>query len=148
RQSDRKKVALAPEEVIRVKVWEPLVSEAECQQVQRSLELKKSRRTKPVSRFTYNTFLSCSLCSALIYTKYRRDDYYVCKARHISHTCPAAYMRRDRLESELDQLFAKRLTSPSVLSKLVKGLNKKRPTADTELLKERLQGLETKRQRV
>jgi DNA invertase Pin-like site-specific DNA recombinase len=148
RQGDRRKIARAPEEVIRVKVLEPLISEGEFNQVQRILKLKRERRTKPVSRFTYNGFLSCALCNGLIYTKYRRADYYVCKARHITHTCSAGYMRKERLEPEIDRLFTKRLTNPSVLAKLVKGLNKKRPTADTELLQERLAGLTSKRQRI
>lgn len=148
RQGDRRKIARAPDEVIRVKVLDPLVSEAEFNQVQRMLNLKKERRTKPVSRFIYNGFLSCTLCEGLIYTKYRRADYYVCKARHITHTCTAGYMRKERLEPELDALFTKRLTNPRVLQKLVKGLNKKRPTADTEKLSERLSSLTTKKQRI
>src|SRR5690242_3412513 len=53
RQGDRRKIARAPEEVIRVKVLEPLVSASEFNQVQRILNLKRERRTKPVSRFTY-----------------------------------------------------------------------------------------------
>ena len=148
RQGDRRKIARAPEEVIRVKVLEPLISEAEFNQVQRMIRLKKERRTKPVSRFTYNGFLSCSLCNGIIYTKYRRADYYVCKARHIDHTCSAGYMRKERLEPELDRLFSKRLTNPRVLAKLVKALNKKRPTADSEILTERLAGLTNKRERI
>ncbi|HEY6243458.1 MAG TPA: recombinase family protein [Pyrinomonadaceae bacterium] len=148
RQGDRRKIARAPEEVIRVKVLEPLISESEFNHAQRLIELKTKRRTKPVSRFTYNSFLSCSLCNGIIYTKYRRADYYVCKARHITHTCEARYMRKERLEPELDQLFAKRLTNPRVLSKLVNGLNQKRPAVDAEALAERLAALETKRQRV
>jgi len=148
RQGDRRKILRAPEEVIRVKVLEPLITEAEFNQVQQVIQLKKSRRTKPVSRFVYNGFLNCALCNGLIYTKYRRADYYVCKARHMTHTCKAGYMRKERLESNLNQLLTKRLTNPKVLARLVNGMKKKRPTTDTDKLTRQLETLKNKRQRV
>lgn len=148
RQSDRKKIARAPEEVIRVKVMEPLISERDFNRVQELMDLKKARRTKPTSRFTYNGFLNCAACNALMYTKGLRNDYYVCKSRYMNHSCEARNMRRDRTDPMIDQLFAKRLTNPKVLSRLIKGLNEKRPAADTEMLNARLERLEAKRQRV
>lgn len=148
RQGDRKKIKRAPEEVIRVKVMEPLVSETEFNQVQKIIELKKSRRTKAVSRFTYNGFLTCALCNDLIYTKLMRDDYYICKSRYKNHSCVANWMRRDRVEPGLDRMFAKRLTSPTVLNRLVKAMRRQRPTADTDRLSEQLGALASKRQRV
>lgn len=148
RQSDRRKIARAPEEVIRIKVMEPLISEADFNRVQELMDLKKLRRTKPTSRFTYNGFLNCAACHSLMYTKGLRTDYYVCRGQYTFKTCSAKYMRRDRTDRELDQLFAKRLTNPKVLARLVKGLNEKRPAADTTVLQDRLERLEAKRQRV
>lgn len=44
RQGGRKKIARAPEEVIRVQVLEPLISESEFNQVQRIIKLKAERQ--------------------------------------------------------------------------------------------------------
>jgi len=148
RQGDRRKIKRAPEDVIRVKVLDPLISESNFQQVQRMIELKKSRRTKPVSRFTYNGFLCCALCNGIISTKFRRADYYVCKARHVGHTCSAGYMRREVFEPKLDQLFTKRLTDPRFLKRIVKGMKKMPPQANLAQLSGQLDALTGKRQRV
>ena len=148
RQGDRRKIRRAPEEVIRVKVLEPLISEAEFNQVQQMIELKKERRTKPASRFTYNGFLNCAICDGLLYTKGLGVDYYVCKTRYMKHSCDAIYMRRDRVDPDLDRMFAKRLTNPAILSRLVRAMQKQRPTADADRLSEQLEALNTKRQRV
>src|SRR5258708_24061794 len=60
----------------------------------------------------------------------------------------SGYMRKERLEPDLDHLFTKRLTNPRVLARLVKGVNQKRPAADTERLNAQLESLKGKRQRV
>lgn len=148
RQGDRRKVKRSPEEVIRIKVLDPLITEKEFNQVQQIMQLKKDRRTKPVSRFTYNGFLSCAQCNDLIYTKLMRDDYYICKSRYLKHTCQAPWMRRDVMERGLDRMFANRLTSPWVLNRLVKAMHRQRPTADADRLSEKMEALTIKRQRV
>src|ERR1044071_7583843 len=125
RQGDRPKIKRAPEEIIRVKVIdEPLISESQFNQVQRILDLKRENhwRTKDSEqnhRWTYNGYLTCE-CGRLVYTKYRRRDYYICSA-----TCGVRYMRRERLEPELDRLFTDRLTRPRFLNQIVKGMQKK-----------------------
>lgn len=152
RQGDRRKIKRAPEDVIRVKVLDPIVSESDFNQVQRIIELKRSHhwRTREgyESRFTYRGLLLCSLCEGLIYTKYRRADYYVCKARHIKHTCLAGYMRRERLEDQLDELFADKLTRPSYLRQIEKSMKRAKPEVDGARLTAQLQSLTGKRQRV
>lgn len=152
RQGDRRKIARAPEDVIRVKVLEPLISESEFNQVQRILDLKKSHhwRTREgyESRFTYRGLLLCSICEGLIYTKYRRADYYVCKARHIGHTCIAGYMRREKLEPELDSLFAEKLTSARFLKQVERDMKQARPQVNTERIETQIQSLVGKRERV
>jgi DNA invertase Pin-like site-specific DNA recombinase len=147
RQGDRRKIQRAPDEVIRVKVIDdPLISESDFQKVQRILDLKKQNSWRHIEgyehRFTYNGYLNCE-CGALVYTKYRRDDYYVCKVR-----CGASYMRRDRLEPMLDKLFTRDLTRPRFLQKIVKAMKQKEPTGNQERYAEQLKGLEAKRQRV
>jgi hypothetical protein len=119
RQGDRRKIKRTPDEVIRVKVLDPLISESDFNQVQRIIELKKSPhwRTREgyESRFTYRGLLRCSICEGLIYTKFRRADYYICKARHMTHTCVAKYMRRETLETQLDSLFCRTANAANVL---------------------------------
>lgn len=112
RQGDRPKIKRDPDKVVRVRVIsEPLVSEEDFNRLQQILELKNKRhwRSRPdyKHRFTYNGFLLCGVCGQLVYTKYRRRDYYLCKARK---QCGTHYMRKDKLESKLDELFSARLT--------------------------------------
>lgn len=148
RQGDRPKIKRAPEDVIRVKVMEPLVSESDFNQVQRILDLKKANhwRTQDnvIHRFTYNGYLIC-LCGRLVYTKYRRDDYYICSAR-----CGCGYMRRDRLDPILDQLFTRRLTSPAFLKRhiLAPLRQKRQPESHLTQLSAQLESLAGKRQRI
>jgi hypothetical protein len=147
RQGDRPKIARAPDEIIRIKVIdEPLISESEFNQVQRILDLKRQNhwrtRESEHRRWTYNGYLNC-VCGRLVYTKMRRRDYYVCSAR-----CGVRYMRREVLESQLDQLFCNRLTRPRFLNQIVKGMQKKVPQADTQRLGEQLRALDAKRDRI
>ena len=152
RQGDRRKVARLPEDVIRVKVMEPLVSESDFNQVQHILNVKASRhwRTREgyESRFTYRGLLSCSICEDLVQTKHWRADYYICKARYYKHTCEAPHMRRERLEAELDSLFAEKLTSAKFLRQVERDMKKARPQVNTERLETQIQSLAGKRQRV
>lgn len=150
RQGDRRKLKREPDEVIRVRIDEldPLVSESDFNRVQQIIAVKGVSHWRYKEdyehRFTYNGFLSCT-CGSLIYTKYRRDDYYVCRDR-----CGAHYMRKDRLESDLDKLFAKRLTKPSFLKRhILAPLNQKhQPAGNTTLLVAQLESLHGKRQRI
>ena len=116
RQADRRKVMRAPEEVIRRRVIsEPLVSETEFQSVQQIMDRKQSKHWRCQEnierRFTYNGFLTCSSCGEIIHTALARRDYYACKGRRSAHTCRTKYMRREKLEAVLDELFATSLSS-------------------------------------
>ena len=148
RQGGRRKIARAPEEVIRVKVLEPLVAEKEFNQVQRIMDHKHVRRNDNADTYTYKSFLSCDLCDSPVYVKFKRHHYYICKSRLHGEGCPAPYMNRDVAEPSLDQLFARRLTSRSVLNRLVKAMHRQRPTSDADRLTEQLNSLKQKRQRV
>lgn len=147
RQGDRRKVKRAPDEVIRVKVLEPLISEIEFAQVQRVMELKRKNswhaNDEYEHRFTYNGFLLCGSCRGLIYTKYRRDDYYICKQR-----CGAPYQRRDKLEPFLDSLLGDRLVSSDYMQKIVRALRKAQPRTNVARTTAQIDTLSGRRQRV
>lgn len=150
RQGDRRKVTREPNEIIRVRIdgLEPIVTEADFEQVQRIISAKSANnwrfREDYEHRFTYNGYLNCS-CGSLIYTKYRRFDYYVCRDR-----CGAHYMRKPELEEQLDKLFARKLTKPTFLRRhiLAPLQTRHRPQANTTLLLAQLDSLKGKRSRI
>lgn len=134
RQSDRPKVKRSPGEIIRVKVLDPVVTEVDFQKVQQMMDLKKQNhwRGRPdfQRRFTFSGFLRCGICRNLIYTHaHKPRDWYVCKSRTWPERklrqekglaiCGNPYMRRERLEASIDQLFAKRLTDRTFINQLV-----------------------------
>jgi len=133
RQSDRRKIARAPEDVIRVKVLEPIVSDGDFRRLQQIMDLKKQNhwRARPdyEKRFTYSGFLRCGKCGDRVYTHGRQGrDWYVCKSRTAESRrtrnergitdCTNPYMRRERLEECIDSLFAERLTNRNFLKRL------------------------------
>src|SRR5712692_3749753 len=145
RQGDRRKILRAPDEVIRVQVIdEPLISKEDFDLVQRILGMKQSFHWRTSAnyeqRFTYNGYLDC-ICRSRVYTKCRRDDYYVCKDR-----CGAKYMRRDRLDPYLDRIFAKHLSSETFLRRIARA--KKKPQSNIEQIRKQIDALAGKRERV
>lgn len=148
RQGDRRKIARSENDVIRVKVLEPLITEKEFNQVQRIMDHKRVRRNDRDDRWVYKSYLSCDRCESPIYVKFKRHHYYICKSRLHSEGCAAPYMNREVAERELDYLFTKRLTSRTVLNRLVKAMRRQRPETDSEKLADQLNALEQKRQRV
>lgn len=123
RQADRPTIKRAPEDVIRLKViGEPLVTETEFARAQSLMVADRARnartRSKGGHRYSYNGFLRCATCGELIYTHYRRDDYYACKGRKLLKTCATPYMRRDRLDPALDRMFVARLSNEKFLSEV------------------------------
>lgn len=157
RQGDRIKILRAPEDVIRIKVIEQsLISEAEFQQAQQVMKVKRTRhwKTQPqyLHRFTYNGFLTCAECEQIIYTGLMRDDYYICKGRRLANRCQTHYMRRDILDSALDELFADRFTDVSFLSDIAARYEEVSASSDTTQRVDRLESqiisLQAKRSRV
>jgi len=157
RQADRRKILRSPEDVIRVQVIsEPLLSDAEFQTVQSIMNAKQGKhwRARPdrQNRFTYNGFLTCSVCGELVHTALARRDYYACKGRRVNHTCHTKYMCREKLEAKLDRLFAENLTSRVFLKKCVANLasrgSAKGSTARIERLDGEVKRLREKRGRV
>lgn len=168
RQAGRRKIARPPEEIIRVKVIEnPIISESDFARVQAMLASKRDRhlraRHSTESRFAYHGFLVCSLCGGLEWGKtYRSEsgtwDYYVCKNRiwrdrAVEQRCVAPNMKRDRLETHLDQLFSTRLTDAGFIRELADALDQRQRGTQSsrsaiDRLREQLAKLEEKRQRI
>jgi DNA invertase Pin-like site-specific DNA recombinase len=124
RQADRRKIKRAENEIIRVQViTEPLIPQAEFETVQRIMDIKEQKhwRSHPEyeHRFTYNGFLTCSVCGQIVHTALARRDYYVCRGRRVDHECTTNYMGREKLERDLDGLFGNRLTSPAFVQSCV-----------------------------
>src|ERR1035437_1262283 len=86
RQGYRRKIQRAPDEVIRARVLDPIVSEADFNHVQHIIRLKKEKHWRSYAEapnhYTYNGFLTCGDCSSLLYTHTAKDEYYVCKSRN------------------------------------------------------------------
>lgn len=161
RQADRPKIPRAAHEVIRVRVIDqPLVSENDFARVQQMMNFKKQRhwRSEPTNdeshhRWTYNGFLTCSDCGHLVYTSFRRRDYYVCSAKRTKGPgCQTRYMRREMLEQKLDYLFARQLTAVAFLRNLAScwqaAANVNEQQARRSKLQSELESLREKRQRV
>jgi site-specific DNA recombinase len=132
-QGDRPKIARSPEDVIRVKVLDPIISETDFAALQRILNEKKQNhwRARPDHhrRFVYGGFLRCGLCGNLIYThSHSPRSWYICKSRtaearkerHESGLpdCQNVYMRRERLEECLDVLISDRLRDRVFLTQI------------------------------
>lgn len=156
KQGDRLKVKRAPDEIIRVKVFnEPLITESQFQQAQQIMNGKREhwRRKQPKQcRFVYNGFLVCHECDYLIYTKYRRKDYYACSGRYPHKVCQTPYMDKAILESKLDCLFADRLTDKGFLREVTQELSRlaknKSSAGKVERLARELESLKAKRSKV
>src|SRR5713226_6301047 len=86
RQGYRRKIERAPDEVIRVRVLDAIVSEKDYSRVQHIIRLKKEKHWRSYAeapnRYTYNGFLSCRDCASLLYTHTAKDEFYVCKSRN------------------------------------------------------------------
>ncbi|MBZ5700238.1 MAG: recombinase family protein [Acidobacteriia bacterium] len=161
RQGDRPKVKRSPEEVIRVRViGAPLISEEEFRRVQQIMDAKSRLhwRSQPDRNhpFTYNGFLICAECQALIYGHFRRAHYYLCKRRASAagsgERCVSVIMRRDKLEPKLDDLFGYQLTSRSFIGRLIGEIEKKYNSGAIRCRIARLEGevgkLRVKRERI
>jgi DNA invertase Pin-like site-specific DNA recombinase len=168
RQGYRKKIKRAPEEVIRKRVLDGLVSEEDFARVQEMVELKRLKHWRACaetpSRYTYNGFLTCGECSSLIYTHASKHDFYMCKSRHPRERrkraerglepCTNRYMLRSKLEGKLDHLLGQKLTERDFLLRVVEEYNEQlqgsqlASTVDERAVGAKLSALGEKKQRV
>jgi DNA invertase Pin-like site-specific DNA recombinase len=167
RQGDRPKIPRAPEEVIRVKVLDGLVSEADFARVQEMIELKSQKhsraRSETSSRYTYNGFLVCGDCRSLIYTHSSKYDFYVCKTHNPRERrkresqghvpCANRHMLRKKLEPKIDYLLGEKLREEQFLHSVLEGYERQleeppKDRVDREALESRLESLRAKKERV
>ena len=168
RQADRPKIARNPEDVIRVKVLEPLISESDFARLQKILDLKKQNhwRVRPdhERRFLFGGFLRCGVCGNLVYTHGRdgRKGWYVCKSRTAEArkqrqrdglvACSNPYMRRERLEQCVNALISDRLTNREFLGQIATAYanreSSERAQPEASRIEHELAALTEKRQRV
>jgi len=157
KQGDRPKIMRAPEDVIRFKAIDPpLITEAEFARAQELMRVKRERHWSNqqgyVHRFQYGGFLTCSLCGKFVQTGHLRDDYYVCKSRRLpGEKCVSKYMRRDRLDSQLDSMFARDFTDREFLIRIVERWSHKETRQDDsgrQRLEAQYGTLQCKRQRI
>lgn len=159
RQGDKRKVARAPDEIIRIKVIaDPLISETDFQRAQQIMAAKAQHhwgfRPEAASapHFIYGGFLTCAECGQQVrVNRSHKDDYYICKGRlWPNRGCRSPYMRRDRLEPHLDDVLCEHLTDRGFLAEILAELTRGR-TGDGVALR-RLQAaaskLKAKRDRV
>jgi DNA invertase Pin-like site-specific DNA recombinase len=168
RQGYRRKIERSPDEVIRVRVLDPIVSEADFNHVQHIIRLKKEKHWRSYAetpnRYTYNGFLSCGDCASLLYTHTAKHEFYVCKSRNTREArlraarglvpCSNPYMLRKKLEPKIDFLLGEKLREPEFLSRVVDefnaGIQDSVSAGATErtVVSKKLANLETKRQRI
>ncbi len=168
RQGYRRKMARAPDEVIKVKVLDGLVSGDDFARVQELIDIKRQKhwraRTDISRRYTYNGCLVCGDCSCPIYTHTSKHDFYVCKSHNVRERkkrernglgpCNNRHMLRTKLERRIDYLLAIKLQEKEFLSRLVYGYNESlsRPhrsaTAGREDVEQKIEGLQARRQRI
>jgi DNA invertase Pin-like site-specific DNA recombinase len=168
RQGYRRKIERAPDEVIRVRVLDAIVSEVDFNRVQRIIRLKKEKHWRSFAeapnRYTYNGFLACGDCASLLYTHTSKDEFYVCKSRNTREAklratrgqlpCSNPYMLRKKLEPKIDFLLGEKLRESEFLSRVVDEFNAgiqasvNAGATERTVVSKKLANLETKRQRI
>jgi len=136
RQTDRRKIARAKEDVICIQVIEkPLLTADEFVTLQFAMDVRQKKHWRSDGsyehRFIYNGFLTCSECNKPIQTALARRDYYACKGRRTCHDCKTRYMGREALEAVLDDMFTNQLSSRSFLEHCVKEMQARADKADS-----------------
>jgi DNA invertase Pin-like site-specific DNA recombinase len=167
RQGYRRKVKRLPDEVIRVRVLDGLVSEQDFERVQKIINLKREKhwrvRSDTFHRYTYNGFLVCDDCGSPLYTHTSKREFYQCKSRHPRERrrregislipCSNRYMLRDKLEPKIDHLLGSKLRDPHFLQNVLAAHDHREKTParnpiDSTVITSKLGMLEEKRQRV
>ncbi len=130
RQGHRRKIARTPEEVIRVKVMNGLVSQEVFQAVQQILKSRATReqavRTRNTPKYLFNGFLYCGVCDSPMYSHTnQRDTHYYCKlngtrARKCNpdRVCPTPYIRTAVIEPKIEELLSVRLQDQGFLTEI------------------------------
>ena len=167
-QGYRRKIRRTSDEVIRVQVMDPIVSEADFNRVQQIIERKRQKHWRSYAdapnRYTYNGFLVCGDCSNLLYTHTAKDEFYVCKSRNTREAriravrglvpCSNRYMLRKKLEPKIDVLLGEKLRERDFLLRVIDEFNARAQKAtnisatERSVIDKKLATLEGKRQRI
>ena len=166
RQGYRRKIPRPAEEVIRVRILDPIVSEADFALTQEMIETKRRKhwrvRKETPNRYTYNGFLTCDDCGQLIYTHTSKQEFYCCKSRHPRERrkralnglmpCENTYMLRKKLEPKIDHVLADMVCKRPFLERVVNEYNERLetpvPANDQAGLTANIHALRERRQRV
>jgi len=135
RQSDRKKVKRAPDEIIKVKVInEPLIDEKTFLKAQEIIKTKNrrynSKRSKKGERFLYAGFLKCGSCGQIMYStsggRNHQKDYYLCRSKNYvwvrkngRSDCQTRYLQREVVDHNVTSFISEILTDKDYMLKLI-----------------------------
>jgi DNA invertase Pin-like site-specific DNA recombinase len=166
RQGHRRKIARAPEDVIRRKVMDGLVSQEDFQAVQQILNSRAVRertvRTKNAPKYLFNGFLYCGVCDSPMYSHTnQKDNHYYCKlngtrARKLNPdgACPTPYIRAAVIEPKVEELLSVRLRDDGFLDGIAKAYleqqSQEMPVgiSDASAVQRKIEGLTAKRGRI
>ena len=166
RQGYRKKISRPADQVIRARILDPIIGEADFARVQEIVEAKRRRhwrtREEAPNHYTFNGFLTCGECGEPIYTHTNKHDFYFCKSRHPRERrrrglrglmpCGNKYMLRKKLEPKIDHVLTNMLCQKDFLGRIVNGHNQtsQSPVAEVDraALTAKIHALRQKKQRV
>jgi len=166
RQGHRRKIARAPEEVIRCKVMDGLVSQEVFHAVQQILKSSAAReravRTKNAPKYLFNGFLYCGVCESPMYSHTnQKDRHYYCKLngtrarkQNPESVCPTRYIRAAVIESKIEELLSVRLQDDGFLGAVAEAYFKQQShetsigVSDATAIQRQIESLTAKRGRV
>jgi DNA invertase Pin-like site-specific DNA recombinase len=170
RQGYRNKIHRSPDEIIRVRVLEGIVSDQDFARAQQLIDLKRKKhwrgRTGLPERYTYSGFLTCGECGQRLYTHSSQHEYYICKTRQTRERrkraslnllpCSNKYMLRRKLEPKIDTLIGEKLQDSAFLAQvlrdygelLVSASRDESRTVDGPAVLRKLEDLRAKKERV
>jgi len=166
RHGDRRKINRRPEEVVKVKVLDPLVSEETFNRAMQILQSRAAReleiRSKTGPLYLLNGFLWCALCGSPMYThRNQKERHYYCKRNNTRYRrhgegCSNPYIQAKKIEPKIDELLSARLQDRSLLESVAEEYllnpapSESAPVdeVDKEQVAKELEMLQAKRQRV
>ena len=166
RQGHRRKIARAPEEVIRLKVMDELVNQEVFQAVQQILKSRATReqavRTRNAPKYLFNGFLCCGVCDSPMYSHTnQKDNHYYCKLngtrarkRNPESECPTPYIRAAVIEPKIEELLSVRLQDIDFLTGIAEAYFQRQSeemligVSDPKAVQRQIETLTSKRNRI
>ena len=164
RQGHRRKIARAPEDVIRCKVMDGLVSQELFQAVRQILNVRAKReqaiRTKNAPKYLFNGLLYCGVCDSPMYSHTnQKDSHYYCKlngtrARKLNSGsgCHTPYIRATVIEPKIEELLSARLQDTNFLDVVAAAYSKSQEVpisvSDVTAIRRQIENLTARRGRI